>query len=199
MKQRELLRKIYWVSAVLAIVILVFLTSVIFLNPSSVGNPRFVWNINLWAVAWALNFVIVLILSFILARNLIKLFFEYQANRPGSQIKTKLVITLITFSLFPALVMAFLAFGLINQNLRQWFSSPSEQLLGSSQVISRSYYQQNRLFQLSAAKLVAQQMDPQALRPTASSSVWARSKASAAPANSRGMATFSSAVMVGTR
>jgi len=168
MKQRELLRRIYWVSAVLAIVILVFLASVVFLNPSSVGNPRFVWNINLWAVAWALNFVIVLILSFILARNLIKLFFEYQANRPGSKIKTKLVITLITFSLFPALVMTFLAFGLINQNLQQWFSSPSEQLLSSSQVISRSYYQQNRLFLLSAAQLVAQQMDPRTLEPTTS-------------------------------
>ena len=165
MKQKELLRRIYWISAILAIVILVFLASVIFLNPSSVGNPRFVWNVNLWAVAWALNFVIVLILSFILARNLIKLFFEYQDNRPGSQIKTKLVITLITFSLFPALVMAFLAFGLINQNLQQWFSSPSEQLLGSSQVISRSYYEQIRLFRLSSAQLVAQQMDQQRLEP----------------------------------
>lgn len=166
MKRRELLHKIYWISAVLAIVMLVFLASVIFLNPSSVGNPRFIWNINLWAVAWALNFVIVLILSFILARNLIKLFFEYQANRPGSRIKTKLVVTLITFSLFPALVMAFLAFGLINQNLQQWFSSPAEQLLGSSQVISRSYYQQNQLFRLSAAQFVAQRMDPQTLDPT---------------------------------
>jgi len=168
MKQRELLRRIYWASAVLAIVMVVFLASVIFLNPSSVGNPRFVWNVNLWAVAWALNFVIVLILSFILARNLIKLFFEYQANRPGSQIKTKLVITLLAFSLFPALVMAFLAFGLINQNLQQWFSSPSEQLLSSSQVISRGYYQQDRRFRLSAAQLVAQQMDPQTLEPTRS-------------------------------
>ena len=166
MKQKELLRRIYWVSVVLAVVILVFLASIIFLNPSSVGNPRFVWNVNLWAVAWALNFVIVLILSFILARNLIKLFFEYQANRPGSRIKTKLVITLITFSLFPALVMAFLAFGLINQNLQQWFSAPSEQLLGSSQVISRSYYEQVRLFRLSAAQLMTQQIDPQRLEAT---------------------------------
>ncbi|MEE8348790.1 MAG: ATP-binding protein [Acidobacteriota bacterium] len=166
MKQRALVRRIYWVSAVLAVVILVFFVSVIFLNPSSVGNPRFVWNVNLWAVAWALNFVIVLILSFILARNLIKLFFEYHANRPGSRIKTKLVIALITFSLFPALAMAFLAFGLINQNLQQWFSAPSEQLLGSSQVISRSYYQQSRLFWMAATQLVAQQMDPRRLEPT---------------------------------
>jgi len=166
MKQEELLRKIYWISAVLISVILTFLASVVFLNPSSVGNPRFVWNINLWAVAWALNFVIILVLSFILSRNLIKLFFEYQANRPGSRIKTKLVITLSAFSLFPALIMAFLAFGLINQNLRQWFSSPAEQLLESSQSIARSYYEQTRLFRLATTRFLAQEVAISRSEPT---------------------------------
>ncbi len=166
MKQEELLRKIYWISAVLISVILTFLASVVFLNPSSVGNPRFLWNINLWAVAWALNFVIVLVLSFILSRNLIKLFFEYQANRPGSRIKTKLVITLSAFSLFPALIMAFLAFGLINQNLRQWFSSPAEQLLQSSQSIARSYYEQTRLFRLATTRFLAQEVATSRSEPT---------------------------------
>ncbi|MCZ6484198.1 MAG: ATP-binding protein [Acidobacteria bacterium] len=166
MKREELLRKIYWISAVLISVILTFLASVVFLNPSSVGNPRFVWNINLWAVAWALNFVIVLVLSFILSRNLIKLFFEYQANRPGSRIKTKLVITLSAFSLFPALIMAFLAFGLINQNLRQWFSSPAEQLLESSQSIARSYYEQTRLFRLATTRFLAQEVAISRSEPT---------------------------------
>ena len=166
MKQQELLRKIYWIAAVLTGVILAFLASVIFLNPSSVGNPSFVWNINLWALAWALNFVIVLVLCFILARHLVKLFFEYQRNRPGSRLKTKLVVTLIAFSLLPALIMAFLAFGLINQNLRQWFSSPTEQLLESSQSISRSYYQQSRVFRLSTTQFLAHQVQPQTLEPT---------------------------------
>ena len=147
MNRQKLLRNIYWVAVFLATTIAVFLVSIIFLNPSSVGNPHFVRNINLWAVIWAINFVFVLVLSFILARNLIKLFFEYRTNRPGSRIKTKLVITLITFSLVPALIMSFLAFGLINQNLRQWFSAPSEQLLDSSQLIARSYYEKNRDFQ----------------------------------------------------
>ena len=159
MNRQSLLRNIYWTSAFLAIVVVVFLVSVVFLNPSSVGNPHFVRNINLWAVVWAINFVLVLILSFILARNLIKLFFEFQANRPGSRIKTKLVITLITFSLVPALIMSFLAFGLINQNLRQWFSAPSEQLLDSSQLIARHYYEQNQAFRLSAAQSLARQME----------------------------------------
>ena len=166
MKQQELLQKLYWIAATLTGVILAFLASVIFLNPSSVGNPSFVWNINLWALAWALNFVIVLGLFFLLARNLVKLFFEYQRHRPGSRLKTKLVVTLIAFSLLPALIMAFLAFGLINQNLRQWFSSPTEQLLESSQSISRSYYQQSRVFRLSTTQFLAHQLEPQRLEPT---------------------------------
>lgn len=162
MKQQELLRKIYRITAVLILVLGVFLGSVIFLNPSSVGNPGFVRYINLWAVVWAINFVILLVLTFILARSLIKLFFEYQRNQPGSRIKTKLVLTLTIFSLFPALVMAFLAFGLINENLRQWFSSPSEQLLQSSKVIASRYYQQDRLFRVAVATVLADRIG---LRP----------------------------------
>lgn len=165
MKHRDLLRKIYWTSGFLVLFVLVFLVSVIFLNPSSVGNPQFVRNINLWAVFWAVNFVIILVLAFILARNLIKLLFEYQANRPGSRIKTKLVSTLIIFSLFPALIMSFLAFGLINQNLRQWFSSPSEKLLSSAQSIASSYYQEKQSTSQALARLLAKGIGPDLREP----------------------------------
>ncbi len=158
MRPRELLQKIYWTSAFLAVFIIVLLASVVFLNPSSVGNPLFFWNINLWAVLWALNFVIILGLAFVLARTLIKLFFEYQANRPGSRIKTKLVITFIICSLFPALMMSFLAFGLINENLRQWASSPSETLLGSARLIASSYYDEKRAATLAGARLLAREV-----------------------------------------
>ena len=163
MRDRELLRKIYWTAGFLSAFILVLLASVIFLNPTSVGSARFVRMINLWAVVWALNFLVILVLAFILARNLIKLFFEYQANRPGSRIKTKLVTTLTIFSLFPALIMSFLAFGLINRNLRQWFSSPSETLLNSAQLIASSYYEQRRAASVAAARLLAADVSPEDL------------------------------------
>ena len=158
MKHGKLLQKIYWTSAFLAVFIIVLLGSVVFLNPSSVGNARFFWNINLWAVLWALNFLIILALAFVLARTLIKLFFEYQANRPGSRIKSKLVITLIICSLFPALMMSFLAFGLINENLRQWASSPSETLLSSAQLIASSYYDEKRVATMAQARLLAREV-----------------------------------------
>ncbi|HUV12112.1 MAG TPA: ATP-binding protein [Acidobacteriota bacterium] len=155
MKQKELLRKIYWVSGFLVLFVAAFLVSVFFLNPSSVGNRNFLWNFSLWAVIWALIFILVLSLAIALARNLIRLFFEFQGRRPGSRIKTKLVLTFIIFSLFPALIMFFLAFGLINQNLTKWASAPSEQLLQSSETIANQYYLEKRALILSNARNLA--------------------------------------------
>ncbi len=140
MTRHKLLGRIIWTSAALLALVLAFLVSVIFLNPSSVGNRDFLWNFNFWASMWAMLFVLVLVLAVVLARYLIRLFFEYQAGYPGSRIKTKLVLTFVIFALFPALIMAFLAFGLINQNLTTWVSAPSEQLLSASGTISQDYY-----------------------------------------------------------
>jgi len=147
MTRHKLLRRILWTSGALLALVLAFLVSVIFLNPSSVGNRDFLWNFNFWASMWAMLFVLVLVLAVVLARYLIRLFFEYQAGYPGSRIKTKLVLTFVIFALFPALIMAFLAFGLINQNLTTWVSAPSEQLLSASGTIAQDYYteKQHRL------------------------------------------------------
>ncbi|UCF39171.1 MAG: HAMP domain-containing protein [Acidobacteriota bacterium] len=141
MRRKQLLRRIYWLTGFLVFFVLAFLISVIFLNPSSVGNRNFLWNFNLWAFVWALIFIAVLILTFVLARTLIHLFFELHAGQPGSKIRSKLVLTFIIFSLFPALIMSFMAFGLINQNLTNWMSAPSEQLLDSSSEIAARYYE----------------------------------------------------------
>ncbi len=139
----------------LAIFVSVFLLTIIFLNPTSVGSADFVSNINLWAGIWAVNFLLFLTLTFLLARDLIKLFFEYQAGHPGSRLKSKLITTFIIFSMFPALIMSFLAIGLINRNLRLWLTSPSEQLFTSSDLIVDGFYRQNRTRALLAARLVA--------------------------------------------
>jgi len=137
MKWSELPRKLYFLAGASVFFILIFLVSVIFLNPSSVGNENFVGYFSLWALFWSLIFITILILAFLLARNVIKVFFEYQAHTPGSGIKTKLILTFGIFSLFPSMIMLFIAYGLINQNLTRWVSAPSEQLLESSRIIHR--------------------------------------------------------------
>ncbi|MBI3939889.1 MAG: GHKL domain-containing protein [Acidobacteria bacterium] len=135
-------RQIYWLTGVLAVCLLLFLLSQIFLNPSSVGNPRFISNFNLWAAVWALDFLIVIALSFFLLRNLIKLFFEYRHERIGSKIKIKLVTVLIVLSLLPSMLLFLIAFGLINRTLTQWFNAPGEQILAASEAVAESYYRE---------------------------------------------------------
>lgn len=159
MRQKQLLRSIYWVSGFLILFIFAFLISIFFLNPSSVGNQNFLSNFNLWAFVWALIFILILILTFVLARNIIHLFFEYHSGQPGSRIKGKLVLTFIVFSIFPSMIMFFLAFGLINQNLSKWATAPSEQLIGSSQIIAQKYYDTKRLLLVSAAERLAERYD----------------------------------------
>ena len=164
MPRRTLIQKIYWTSAGLATLVIGFLVSVTFLNPSSVGNTHFVANINLWAFIWAVNFLLFLVLCFVLARNLIRIYFEYHSNRPGPHIKSKLIITFTLFSLFPAVLMSFLAFGLINSNLRLWFTSPSEQLLDSAESVVASFYEQNRRLVHESLRQVAASVNLEKLR-----------------------------------
>jgi PAS domain S-box-containing protein len=161
MKRRDLLARIFWIAGFLLLFVLAFLASVVFLNPSSVGNQNFVWNLNLWAFVWALVFIFTLVLTVVLARSLIRLFFEYQHQHPGSRIRRKLVLVFITFSLFPALIMAFLALGLINQNLTTWVSAPSEQLLQSARFIARNYYTEKEAAMRAAAELLAEKVQPE--------------------------------------
>ena len=163
MLQKTLRQKIYWTAAGLAILVLSFLVSVTFLNPSSVGNTDFVENINLWAFIWAVNFVLFLILCFILARDLIKLYFEPPSEELGKRIKSKLITTFTLFSLFPAVLMSFLAFGLINSNLRLWFTSPSEQLLESAEDVIATFYDQNRRLVLQSLGQLLDEVDPEKL------------------------------------
>ncbi len=140
MNWKDIPRKLYFLTGASFFFILIFLVSVIFLNPSSVGNENFVGYFNLWALFWSLIFITILILAFLLARNIIKAFFEYQSHTPGSGLKTKLILTFGIFSLFPSMIMLFIAYGLINQNLTKWVSAPSEQLLESSQLIADEFY-----------------------------------------------------------
>jgi len=167
MKWRELPRKLYFLAGASVFFILIFLVSVIFLNPSSVGNENFVGYFSLWALFWSLIFITILILAFLLARNVIKVFFEYQARTPGSGIKTKLILTFGIFSLFPSMIMLFIAYGLINQNLTRWVSAPSEQLLESSRIIADQFYLLKKRQITAAAREVVAEMAESGLSDTA--------------------------------
>src|SRR5215470_10481897 len=67
-------------------------------------------------------------LTFVLMRNLIKLFAERRVGVLGSKFRTRLVVGSLLLSFIPVIVMFWFAYGLMNRSIERWFSSPVEEV-----------------------------------------------------------------------
>jgi two-component system, NtrC family, nitrogen regulation sensor histidine kinase NtrY len=76
-----------------------------------------------WAIS-SLNFVLMVTLGFILFRTAAKLYIEWQSNREGSRIKSKLVLGALALSFLPVVFMVLWGVEVLNFNLKAWFSEP---------------------------------------------------------------------------
>jgi len=81
-----------------------------------------------------------LILSFVLGRNLIKLYMERRRKVLGSHFKTKLVMFFIGLSLIPSLLLLYFASDLISRNIESWFRTPLDKLLEDTKSIADGFY-----------------------------------------------------------
>jgi two-component system nitrogen regulation sensor histidine kinase NtrY len=152
--------------ATFAFLSLALILTQIFLHQTSVGSRRFaVGTLLLWT-ATVLVILALLTLGTVLGRNLIKLHFERKSGQVGSRFRVKMVRTFIALSLLPAVLLFFLAYGLINKSIEQWFSAPALQLLDNSRGIAAQYYEQLRIRSLGAARALATAVDgEESLRP----------------------------------
>jgi nitrogen fixation/metabolism regulation signal transduction histidine kinase len=72
----------------------------------------------------AVVFLLLVVLTFVLLRNLLKLYAERRLGVLGSRFRTRMVIGALMLSFAPALVMFMFAYGLMNRSIDKWFSSP---------------------------------------------------------------------------
>ncbi len=75
-----------------------------------------------------LIFLLFVLLTFVLVRNLLKLFAERRLGVLGSKFRTRLVVVSLLLSFLPVIVMFWFAYGLMNHSLDKWFSSPVEEV-----------------------------------------------------------------------
>jgi two-component system nitrogen regulation sensor histidine kinase NtrY len=95
------------------------------------------------------NIILILLMIFLVIRNLIKLVFERRRKIFGSQIKTKLVIAFVGFSLAPTILLFVAAISYIQKSTEIWLSGQIQQSLHESLKIANLYYQnsaENALF-----------------------------------------------------
>ncbi len=72
----------------------------------------------------ALVFLLLVILTFVLLRNLLKLYAERRLGVLGSRFRTRMVVAALLLSFPPTLVMFIFSYGLMNRSIDKWFSSP---------------------------------------------------------------------------
>jgi hypothetical protein len=75
-----------------------------------------------------LIFLLFVALTFVLARNLLKLFAERRLGVLGSKFRTRLVVGGLLLSFLPVIMMFWFAYGLMNRSLDKWFSRPVEEV-----------------------------------------------------------------------
>jgi len=126
-----------WVAAALG-ALLVLLTFVYYLVQRGRDLPEtLVTNRVLLFVLRNVNAILILVILFVLARNLLKLWLERRSRALGARFKTKLVATYIGLSLIPVLALFFFANELLQGSIDRWFSPSLRSVLEGSATIAQ--------------------------------------------------------------
>ena len=111
-----------------------------FLRPNTSGQTLILVALS------ALIFLLLIALSLVLLRNLMRLFAERRIGKPGSQFRTRMVLGALALSFVPVIFLFAFAYLLMNRSIDKWFSHPVEELrTESGQVASllSSYAREN--------------------------------------------------------
>ena len=90
-------------------------------------------------VAINVNIVLLAIVFYLIARNLLKLSYERRRHVLGVNLKTKLITSFIVLSL-PAMGFHLFASFFIATNLESWFKGQQESMIHSAQNVSEAYH-----------------------------------------------------------
>jgi two-component system nitrogen regulation sensor histidine kinase NtrY len=98
-------------------------------------SPEELTNRVLLFVLWYLDISLILILSFILLRNVVRLAVERREGVLGSRFRTKLVLTYAGLTFVPVILIFLIATNLLQGSIDRWFSAPVEAILrGGAEV-----------------------------------------------------------------
>jgi two-component system nitrogen regulation sensor histidine kinase NtrY len=101
-----------------------------------------VTNRVLLFVLWYVNVVLILIVLFVLLRNLIKLLVERRHRVLGSTFKFKLVATYVGLSLIPVLLLFAIATELLRGSIDRWFNTPLAPVLERGNAVAQALFDQ---------------------------------------------------------
>ncbi len=87
-----------------------------------------------------LNIILLVLLVFLVGRNLVKLFYERQRRLLGSHLRFRLVLAFVAISLFPAILLFFIGVSFMTRSIDNWFTVQVEGALEGSLEAVNAFY-----------------------------------------------------------
>ena len=106
-------------------------------------SPDFLTEVVLYAVS-AADLTGVVVLIFVLARNIVKLVVERRRGLPFSRFRAKLVMAMLGLTIIPSVLVLLAGGQLIRQTTAQWFAEPVDDVVQSAKEIAGDYYLQRQ-------------------------------------------------------
>ena len=137
---------------------------------SSSLEPDFLTEFVLYALS-ATNLTMLVVLVFVLARNIVKLVVERRRALPFARFRGKLVAVLLGMTLIPALLVLVVGSELIRNSVDRWFNAPMDEVLGSATAIAGDYYEERQRLVQFQAQLLADELSRNGFHSTSAGEV----------------------------
>jgi two-component system nitrogen regulation sensor histidine kinase NtrY len=90
----------------------------------------------------SINVILIILLLFLIVRNVVKLFYERRRGIIGSKLRTKLVAAFVSLSLVPTVLLFLFAINFLTYSIEFWFNIKIGDALNRSLEVAQVYYQQ---------------------------------------------------------
>lgn len=90
----------------------------------------------------SIDIILILLLIFLIVRNVFKLFSERRKGIIGSRLRTKLVAAFVGLSLVPTILLFLFAINFLSYSIELWFNIKIGDALGRSLEVAQVYYTQ---------------------------------------------------------
>jgi two-component system nitrogen regulation sensor histidine kinase NtrY len=141
--------------------ILIFILTTIEMKFPQVGGKIPIANNIIIFSLININIILILLLIFLVIRNLVKLIFERKRKVLGAKLRTKLVVAFISLSLIPTILLFFVAVGFITSSVEHWFKAQVEQSLQGALEVAQAYYRDFANNTVSSAQQISRHLSKQ--------------------------------------
>ncbi len=132
-------RRIEFLIIGIILVLIVILTTIEMKMPQ-LGDMIPLGNNIIFLTLFNINIILILLLIFLVIRNLVKLIFERKRKVLGAKLRIKLVVAFVSLSLAPTILLFFVSAAFITNSVEHWFKAQVEQSLQGSLEVVQTYY-----------------------------------------------------------